>query len=218
MDKKKTVPKFPESYLADKSEEYDNSKSMERNQKRTTLISIQYLYDEKLNNIGELDNLKEERYLILDLGCGTGFSTEILMQQGFRVIGVDILSDMISKAVHKKKFLSSVKNVEYLLADINFLPVRSNSIDHTISISAYNFITHGKEGFRERNKTVNNTAKHLYKITKPNGRIIIEFYPKDDEELNFFISSFINNGFNGFMIKHNPYQKAGQTYLLLKKS
>ena len=66
-------------------------------------------------------------------------------------------------------------------------------------------------------KTVNNSAKSLYNIIKPNGRIIIEFYPKDEEELNFFISSFINNGFNGFMIKNNPRQKGGQTFILLKK-
>ncbi|MFX0058453.1 MAG: class I SAM-dependent methyltransferase, partial [Candidatus Heimdallarchaeota archaeon] len=170
-----------------------------------------------LNNLGNKDFLKEKQYLILDLGCGTGFSTEILLQKGFRVIGVDLLTDMISKAVIKKQFLPSVKKLEYLLADINFLPIRNNSIDHIISISTYNFITYGKEGFRERSKTVNNSAKYLHKVIKFNGRIIIEFYPKDEEELNLFISSFINNGFNGFMIKNKPHQKAGQTFLLLKK-
>ncbi|GAI71560.1 unnamed protein product, partial [marine sediment metagenome] len=46
---------------------------------------------------------------------------------------------------------------------------------------------------------------------------IIEFYPKDDKELELFTSSFKNNGFDGFIIKKNPAQKAGQTYLLLKK-
>ena len=94
--------------------------------------------------------------------------------------------------------------------------VQNNSIDHIISISSYNFITHDKYG-RERRKIVNNTAKFLNKILKKNGRIIIEFYPEDDTELNFFVSSFIENGFKGFKIKNKPNQKAGQTYLLLKK-
>lgn len=217
MERKNTVPKFPESYIGDKSEEYENSLSMERNQKKTTLIGIQYLFDENLNKVGRIDFLKKNPYLILDLGCGTGFSTEIMLEQGFRVIGVDILNDMLAKAIYKKPFLSNAKNVEYVLADINQLPLRNNSIDHIMSISAYNFITYGKEGFREMSKAVNNSAKSLYSIIKPNGRIIIEFYPKDEEELNFFISSFINNGFNGFMIKNNPRQKGGQTFLLLKK-
>jgi len=217
MDRKNNIPKFPESYLGDKSDEYENSASMERNQKRTTLITLQYLFDEKLNNIGFEDALKESTYLILDLGCGTGFSTEVLLAEGFRVIAVDILIDMLSKAVKKKQFFLNNKNVEYLLADINHLPFRGNSIDHTISISAYNFITYGKEDIREINKTINNSAKYLHEILKQNGRIVLEFYPKDDDELNFFISSFINNGFKGFMVKNNPRQKGGQTFLLLKR-
>ena len=57
----------------------------------------------------------------------------------------------------------------------------------------------------------------MKKILKPKGRIIIEFYPKDEKELELFTSSFINNDFDGFMIKKNLAQKAGQTYLLLKK-
>ncbi|MFW9936891.1 MAG: class I SAM-dependent methyltransferase [Candidatus Thorarchaeota archaeon] len=216
MDRKNNIPKFPESYLGDKSNEYENSASMERNQKRTTLITLQYLFDEKLNNIGFKDVLKENTYLILDLGCGTGFSTEILLAEGFRVIAVDILIDMLSKAVKKKHFFPNNKNVEYLLADINHLPFRINSIDLAISISAYNFITHGKEDILEINKTINYSAKYLHEILKQNGRFVLEFYPKDDDELNFFISSFINNGFKGFMVKNNHRQKGGQTFLLLK--
>ncbi|MFX1590602.1 MAG: hypothetical protein ACFFC1_20910, partial [Promethearchaeota archaeon] len=83
-------------------------------------------------------------------------------------------------------------------------------------ISAYNFIIYGKEDILEINNTVNNSAKYLHEILKQNGRIVLEFYPKDDDELYLFISSFINNGFKGFMVKNNPRQKGGQTFLLLK--
>jgi hypothetical protein len=47
--------------------------------------------------------------------------------------------------------------------------------------------------------------------------MVLEFYPNDEQELNLFKSSFTNNGFDGFMIKQNPNQKSGQTFLLLKK-
>ncbi|MHA1479787.1 MAG: hypothetical protein ACTSPU_16480, partial [Promethearchaeota archaeon] len=66
-------------------------------------------------------------------------------------------------------------------------------------------------------KTVNNTASYLKKVLKPNGRIVIEFYPKDEKELNAFISSFKENGFDGFTVKKDPNQKSGQTFLLLKQ-
>jgi len=211
------TPIFPDSYIGDNSLEYDNSIWMERNQKKTTLVCLQYLHDEKLNKIGKFDKINGKKCLIADLGCGTGFSSEILVENGHRVIGIEILMDMLSKAKTRKKFLKKEKELELILADINFLPLKRASIDHVISISAYNFIIHGKELTSDITKTINNTAKYLKKVLKPNGRIVIEFYPKDEKELNTFISSFKDNSFDGFMIKKDPNQKSGQTFILLKQ-
>jgi len=211
------TPIFPDSYIGDSSLEYDNSIWMERNQKKATLVCLQYLHDEKLNNLGTIDNVDNKKCLIADLGCGTGFSSEILVEKGHRVVGIDILIDMLLKAKTKKKFLKKEKELELLLADINFLPLKRASIDHIISISAYNFILYGKNLISDISKTVNNTASYLKKVLKPNGRIVIEFYPKNEKELNSFISSFKDNGFDGFMVKKDPNQKSGQTFLLLKK-
>ncbi len=217
MVRKNRLPKFPDDYISDKAEEYDNSSWMERNQKRATLLSIQYLYDEKLS--GKEDNGINigDSYLILDLGCGTGFSSEIMIENGFRVIGIDILSDMLLKAREKKKKFENYKSLELILADINFLPIKGDSIDHIISISSYNFIAYGKDDYGEKVKLLNNTANYLNKILKERGRIIIELYPKDDKELILFKNSFITNGFKGYMVKNRPFQKSGQTFLLLKK-
>jgi len=217
MSKHDSTPKFPDSYLGNNSLDYDSSIWMERNQKKTTLLCLQYLYDERLDKLEKPDSLKEEPFIILDLGCGTGFSTEILIERGFRVVGVDILPDMLSKVKIKKNHLKNQNNLELLLADINYIPLRSSSINHAISISAYNFIIHKAESIRDKTKITHKTAKYLYKLLKPDGRIIIEFYPKDDHELEIFTSSFNNNGFNGFFVKQNPNQKSGQTFLLLKK-
>jgi ubiquinone/menaquinone biosynthesis C-methylase UbiE len=217
MSNRESTPKFPDSYIGDKSVEYDNSTWMERNQKKTTLLCLQYLRDDKLDNLGNYNVLDGNHYIIVDLGCGSGFSSEILVDGGHRVIGIEILIDMLSKAKTKKKISENKRNLELILADINYLPLRSASINHIISISAYNFIIYGTETIRDKFKTVNNTAMYLKKILKPKGRIVIEFYPKDEKELELFTSSFNNNGFDGFMIKKNLAQKAGQTYLLLKK-
>lgn len=217
MVRKNRRPKFPEDYLKDKAEEYDSSRWMARNQKRSTLNSLQYIIDEKLNDREDGAIEMGASTLILDLGCGSGFSSEILIENGFRVIGIDILDDMLSKAGEKKNNFKDYKALELVLADINYLPIKPNSVDHIISISSYNFITYGMENFGEKVKLINDTARYLHKILKNKGRIIIEFYPKDDKELKMFNKSFINNGFSGFMIKQNPKQKSGQTYLLLKK-
>ncbi|MFX0005044.1 MAG: class I SAM-dependent methyltransferase [Candidatus Hodarchaeota archaeon] len=217
MVRKNQLPIFPDDYIEDKAEEYDSSKWMERNQKRTTSLTINYLFDEKLNEDNGNRIKMGEHYLILDLGCGTGYSSEVLLQNNFRVIGIDIIYDMLSKAREKRKILQSLKRLELILADINFLPIRLNSVDHIISISSYNFITYGLQNFGEKMKLLNDTGKYLYRVLKQNGRVVIEFYPKDDNELKMFKNSFVYNGFEGFMIKSNAKQKSGQTFLLLKK-
>ncbi|MFX0034308.1 MAG: class I SAM-dependent methyltransferase [Candidatus Hermodarchaeota archaeon] len=217
MVRKNQLPIFPDDYIDDKADEYNSSKWMARNQKRATFLSIQYLFDEELNT-NESDGKKMgDTNLILDLGCGTGFSSEVLMQNGFKVIGIDLLFDMLSKAKEKKRDYEEYKDLELILADINFLPIKVNSIDHIVSISSYNFIIHGLQNYGEKVKLINDTAKYLYKILKKSGRIIIEFYPKDEQELKIFNKSFVNNGFEGFMVKSNPKQKSGQTYLILRK-
>ena len=217
MSNRDNCPIFPDSYVGEKSSEYNNSIWMERNQKKTTLLCLQYLYDEKLDSIGNSGEINEQHFLIADLGCGTGFSSEILVENGYRVIGIDILMDMLSKAKSKKKLLEKEKNLELILADINYLPLKYTSINHILSISAYNFIVHEKSTIRDIAKTVNNSARYLRRILKPNGRIVIEFYPKSEKELKMFMSSFKENDFDGFMIKKDTKQTSGQTFLLLKK-
>ncbi|MHA1669339.1 MAG: class I SAM-dependent methyltransferase [Promethearchaeota archaeon] len=217
MSRKTSNPRFPDSYIGLMANDYNDSIWMERNQKKTTSICIQYLYDKKLNEIDNGSTKIEKNSLLLDLGCGTGFSSEILSSHGFRVVGVDILKDMLFKTNEKKQLYSEYRKIEFILADINFLPFREMTIDHILSISAYNFITYGLLENKEKEKRINITAEYLHKIIKPLGRLIIEFYPLDEQELNSYISSFINNGFNGFLIKKREKQKSGQTFILLKK-
>ena len=111
MSNREGTPKFPDSYIGDKSVEYDNSTWMERNQKKTTLLCLQYLRDDKLDNLGNYDVLEGNHYIIVDLGCGSGFSSEILVDSGHRVIGIDILIDMVSKAKTKKKKNQKIKKI-----------------------------------------------------------------------------------------------------------
>lgn len=218
MTRKNKLPEFPNSYIGEKSYEYDNSKWMERNQKKTALSCLQYLFDKKLDMVGRKDILDKNTYLILDLGCGTGFSSEVLIDSGFKVVGIDILLDMIILAKNKKRYLEQGSNLNLILADIKHLPLRIESVDHIISISAYNFILHNINHYKKKALLIDSTTKSLNKILKKNGRIIIEFYPNNEEELSLFQSSFTTNGFDGFIIKKNPNQRKGQTFLLLKKS
>lgn len=214
---RKNRPIFPDDYIEEKADEYNNSKWRERNQKKSTELSLKYLFDEKLRDNEENSLKTEDSALFLDLGCGSGFSSEVIIEEGFRVIGVDILGDMLLKAREKKKNYHDLQDMELILADINYLPFKNEKVNYIISISAYNFITNEASNLRSKVEILSNTAKSLNNILKRKGRMVIEFYPESEMDLELFNISFVKNNFEGFIIKGNPSQKAGQTFLLLKK-
>ncbi|TFG01001.1 MAG: class I SAM-dependent methyltransferase [Promethearchaeota archaeon] len=211
MTRKEGLPQFPYDYIGEKAKEYNNLEWMEQNQKRTTLKCLDYLFDPKL---GDLEISEFFNYIVIDLGCGTGFSSEVLIDLGFNVIGIDILKDMLFKTQNKNISYEKNQIHELLLGSIINIPIRTNCIDFIISVSAYNFITHNIPTFSEKKSVISSTARYLYQILKKNGRMIIEFYPGDEQNLNLFLSSFKKNKFNGFHIKGN---KGGQHFVLLKK-
>ncbi|MBD5497604.1 MAG: methyltransferase domain-containing protein [Lachnospiraceae bacterium] len=67
----------------------------------------------------EMDSLKEERNLILDLGCGTGTLTELLAEKGYDMIGVDSSADMLELAMEKRDSMGH--ETLYLLQDMREL-------------------------------------------------------------------------------------------------
>ena len=99
MTRKHSLPRFPKDYTGEKAIEYDNLPWMERNQKNSTLKCVEYLFDP---NLGDYKLLEYSNYLVLDMGCGTGFSTEVLINMGFNVVAIDILKDMLNKAYEKR--------------------------------------------------------------------------------------------------------------------
>ncbi len=214
MTRKHSLPRFPDDYTGEKAIEYNNLTWMERNQRTTTLRCVEYLFDPKL---GEYEKLEFSDYLILDLGCGTSFSTNELLNLGFNVVGIDVLKDMLIIASQKRNKSNYKTREELILASIINLPIKPQKIDFIISISAYNFITYKKTDLKSMRKVLDETARQIFLILKQKGRAVIEFYPYNQKELKLYLTSFINNNFTGFVIKDNPQQKGGQTFLLLKK-
>ncbi len=206
---KKERPKFPDSYIGKQAKEYDISNWMERNQKNITARCVELLFDSNLGPFPEFDN---SELLVLDLGCGTGFSTEILLEERFNVISIDILSDMI--------YLFRKKNIDtfnLILADIRNLPIRENKIDHIISVSSFNFIYEDILDNNEKNKILQQTVKIFKEVLNNNGRVILEFYPETEVDIKLLMRYFKSAGFNGFLVQDNPGLRKEQNFLILKK-
>jgi len=72
---------------------------------------------------------------ILDLGCGAGFLTNVLAQEGFRVTGIDLSASSLKVA--RSKDLSH--SVEYIQADVNQVPFPNESFE---AVSALDLLEH----------------------------------------------------------------------------
>lgn len=101
---------------------------------------------------------------VLDLGSGGGVDVFLAAQkvgETGNVIGVDMTSEMLEKARVNAK-LGSYKNVEFRAGEIENLPVEDGSIDVVISNCVVNL---------SPDKLA--TYKEVFRVLKPNGRVLI---------------------------------------------
>src|SRR3989344_733858 len=63
----------------------------------------------ELIRIGTIMNLIPSKGRLLDLGCGTGWTSRIFAMKGFEVLGIDISADMIKEARKKSNHLTNLK-------------------------------------------------------------------------------------------------------------
>lgn len=173
---------------------------------------VEYFGDdwEFIKEINEFANSFDKEDKILDLGCGSGYITNYLIEKGLNATGIDFSSEMIKIA--KKKY----PKLNFLLDD--FLNIEKhfdeNSIDGLIAIYSLYFIP--KEQFEEMLKSLSKVLKNgglfLFVtqigtgedyITTPlmtendiKEELYVNYYMKDElEEIlnrnNFNVQSFV---------------------------
>jgi len=105
---------------------------------------------------------------VIDLGCGFGFSSEILKELGFEVVGIDISEKMV-------KYTRS-KGIEAIVGDFRELEkyFEKDSFDYGISISSLQWISKNREDLKKFARGCNYTIKYM---------LGIQFYPKTDKEV-----------------------------------
>jgi len=72
---------------------------------------------------------------LLEVGCGTGHWSAFFSERGFLVTGVDISSEMVSRAARKR-----IPNASFKVADAHALPCESGRFDMAAAITTLEFV------------------------------------------------------------------------------
>ncbi|MBS7637926.1 arsenite methyltransferase [Candidatus Bathyarchaeota archaeon] len=111
----------------------------------------------------ELVSIKEGG-TVLDLGSGSGFDCFLASKrvgEDGKIIGVDMAPEMINRAREAAR-KGNYKNMDFILGDIEKLPVADNSVDVVISNCVINLSPNKKRVFDE-----------AFRVIKSCGRLMI---------------------------------------------
>ena len=94
------------------------------------------------------------RATVLDLGCGTGLDAMVAARRGAGcVIGVDFSDEMIRRA-SKAADEAGIKNVEFICASAEGLPLKDGSIDVLLANGILNLNPHRDKVLHEMHRVL----------------------------------------------------------------
>ncbi len=117
-----------------------------------------FFYDETMREIvANLVDVKED-CLVLEVGCGTGYTTEgILKKLGHgEIVCLDLTWQQLEKAVLK---LRERKNIMFLIGDAENLPFKEDVFDTTISFGAVEYFPNPKRSVQEMSRVAKQGGK-----------------------------------------------------------
>ena len=152
-------------------------------------------FQEKIKPLLNLHN-QNTKIVVLEIGCGTGISTEIILnsRKEIKLTCIDISKEMIEFA---SQTLSSFSNVNFIISDALEFIQKQKSKDFDIVVSAYTV----------HNFTVKYRQKlftEIFRILKPNGLFInADKFVSDNKDIQIKGLKYRIGTYVDFLIKKN---------------
>jgi SAM-dependent methyltransferase len=149
----------------------------------------------------------------LDIGCGLGFASDVLVDAGFTSIGIDIIADMAYMSSSRDPVDYNARRGRYhrVLASATCMPFRYGMIGLAISTSALQWLetTEQEAAF----------AAELAHVIAIEGAIAFQYYPRSSQDLMQLGSTIKQFGFEGGLLVENVKNpRKRKNYLLARKA
>ncbi|KAG1827158.1 S-adenosyl-L-methionine-dependent methyltransferase [Suillus subaureus] len=160
----------------------------------------------------ELLNLPpDEPAFLLDIGCGSGLSGEILEEEGHIWAGVDIAPSMLEVALERDI------DGDLFLQDIGQgFSFRPGSFDGAISISVLQWLLNAETSHPTSSPPHRLTRffTTLHSALRNPSRAVFQFYPTSDDQIQLITSIAQRAGFGGGVVVDYPNSKKARKVFL----
>lgn len=186
---------------------YNDSES----HKYTSSTRVQHIQAKMTLRALELLNLNpDDPHFMLDVGCGSGLSGEILTEEGYNWIGMDIAPSMLASALDREV------DGDLFLADLgNGIPFRAGAFDAAISISVIQWLCNADTAGVDPKKRILRFFNTLYASMRRGGKFVAQFYPMNDVQTQAILDAAKLAGFAGGLIIDDPESKRNKKFYLV---
>ncbi|XP_040583134.1 18S rRNA (guanine-N(7))-methyltransferase [Lepeophtheirus salmonis] len=180
-------------------------------QKYTTNTRMMQIQNDMTERAMELLNLPPDvPCFILDLGCGSGLSGEVLEENGHFWIGMDISSAMLNVAREREV------EGDLILSDMgDGIPFRAGSFDGAISISALQWLCNADKSYHHPQKRLYTFFSSLYSSLSCGARAIFQFYPENNQQIEMITNASMRAGFTGGIVVDYPNSTKAKKFFLV---
>jgi ubiquinone/menaquinone biosynthesis C-methylase UbiE len=125
------------------------------------VLNIFFYTDAMRNDVAELANIRQGS-CVLDVGCGTGYTTEAVLKrlEIGEVDGIDMTPQQLRKAARRLNPEKVVVNLSR--GDAENLPFKNETFDAIVSFGALEYFPHPKKALQE-----------MARVVKPRGRVVV---------------------------------------------
>lgn len=153
---------------------------------------------------------EDEKCMILDIGCGSGLSGEVLDEQGHMWIGIDIAQAMLNVAVERECEGSLV------LGDMGQgMPFKAGTFDGAVSISALQWLCNADKTSHHPQKRLYTFFSTLFSSLTRSGRAVFQFYPENGDQVEMITTQAMKAGFYGGLVVDYPNSAKAKKYFLV---